>query len=167
VRRPCQQSLAGKVAGVFGNKRGDLQYGLSKVSIPRQRQRGELNTPFAFYVIQFPEDPEKHFVVTDLQKDPDAFFRELKDKVAASSERNAFVFIHGYNVSFADAVKRTAQLTVDLEFAGAPICYSWVTVQPVHARASYRRWALARSRARRCWRRARRAAVRASRSWAR
>lgn len=120
-----QQSLAGKVTGVFGNKRGELQYGLSKVSIPRHRQRGQLNTPFAFYVIQFPEDPEKHFVVTDLQKDENAFFRELKDKVAASSERNAFVFIHGYNVSFADAVKRTAQLTVDLEFAGAPICYSW------------------------------------------
>jgi|GEM_PF-3528966 Uncharacterized protein conserved in bacteria len=120
-----QQSLSAKVTGVYGNKRGELRYGLSKVSVPKQRQRGEFNTPFAFYVIQLPEDPEKHFVVTELQENRDAFFRELKDKVAASSERNAFVFIHGYNVPFADAVKRTAQLTVDLQFAGAPICYSW------------------------------------------
>jgi esterase/lipase superfamily enzyme len=64
-------------------------------------------------------------VVTELQENREAFFRELKSKVAASTERNAFVFIHGYNVPFADAVKRTAQLTVDLKFAGAPICYSW------------------------------------------
>ena len=120
-----QQSLAAKVTGVYGNKRGELKYGVCKVSVPKQRERGQFNTPFAFYVIQLPEDPDKHFVVTELEEDRDAFFRELQAKVAASSERNAFVFIHGYNVPFPDAVKRTAQLTVDLEFAGAPICYSW------------------------------------------
>ena len=121
-----QQSLAAKVTGVYGNKRGELRYGLCKVSVPKQRRKpGQFNTPFAFYVIQLPEDPEKHFVVTELQEDRDAFFRELQAKVAESKERNAFVFIHGYNVPFPDAVKRTAQLNVDLEFAGAPICYSW------------------------------------------
>lgn len=120
-----QQSAAAKVTGIYGNQRGELSYGLTRVSIPQQRQRGELNTPFSFYVIQLPEDPEKHFVVTELEEDEDAFFRELKNKVAASSDRNAFVFIHGYNVPFADAVKRTAQLAVDLQFSGAPICYSW------------------------------------------
>ena len=120
-----QQAQAAKVTGIYGNKRGELSYGLCKVSVPKNRSVGEFNTPFALYVIELPEDPEKHFVVTELTKDPEAFFRELKSKVAASEQRNAFVFIHGYNVPFADAVKRTAQLTVDLKFAGAPICYSW------------------------------------------
>jgi esterase/lipase superfamily enzyme len=120
-----QQSLAAKVTGVYGNKRGELKYGICKVSVPKQREPGQFNTPFAFYVIQLPEDPEKHFVVTELQEHREEFFRELQAKVSASRERNAFVFIHGYNVPFPDAVKRTAQLTVDLEFAGAPICYSW------------------------------------------
>jgi esterase/lipase superfamily enzyme len=120
-----QLTQDGKVTGIYGNKRGELRYGVSKVSVPRNRNVGEFNTPFAFYVIQLPEDPEKHFVVTELEEDREAFFRELKSKVAASADRNAFVFIHGYNVSFADAVKRTAQLNVDLNFSGAPLCYSW------------------------------------------
>ncbi len=120
-----QEAQAAKVTGIYNNKRGELRYGVSKVSVPKQRNIGELNTPFALYVIELPEDPEKHFVVTELAENREAFFAELKSKVAASDKRNAFVFIHGYNVPFADAVKRTAQLTVDLKFAGAPICYSW------------------------------------------
>ncbi len=120
-----QQAQAAKVTGVYGNKRGELSYGLCQVSVPKNRSAGEFNTPFALYVIELPEDPEKHFVVTELTKNRDAFFQVLKEKVAATEQRNAFVFIHGYNVPFADAVKRTAQLTVDLKFAGAPICYSW------------------------------------------
>jgi len=39
------------------------------------------------------------------------------------------VFIHGFNVSFEDAVRRTAQLSYDLAFPGAPILFSW----PSHA----------------------------------
>jgi esterase/lipase superfamily enzyme len=120
-----QQAQAAKITGVYGNKRGELRYGVCQVSIPKKRSVGELNTPFALYVIELPEDPEKHFVVTELRENRDAFFAELKSKVAASAGHNALVFIHGYNVPFADAVKRTAQLTVDLSFAGAPICYSW------------------------------------------
>ena len=42
------------------------------------------------------------------------------------------VFIHGYNVSFDEAARRTAQLAYDLEFPGAPICYSW----PSHSEAA-------------------------------
>ena len=50
--------------------------------------------------------------------------------------KDAFVFVHGYNVSFEDAARRTAQLAHDLPFSGAPILYSW----PSRARAlSYKR----------------------------
>jgi esterase/lipase superfamily enzyme len=35
------------------------------------------------------------------------------------------VFIHGYNVSFDEAVLRTGQLAWDLKFAGPAITYSW------------------------------------------
>jgi esterase/lipase superfamily enzyme len=35
------------------------------------------------------------------------------------------VFIHGYNVTFEDSCRRTAQIAYDLKFAGAPIMYSW------------------------------------------
>jgi len=42
-----------------------------------------------------------------------------------TSERELMVFIHGYNVDFESAVRRTAQLAVDLPFRGVPVCYSW------------------------------------------
>ena len=35
------------------------------------------------------------------------------------------IFVHGYNVSFEDAARRTAQVTYDLQFQGLPVLYSW------------------------------------------
>src|SRR5207302_2856729 len=32
---------------------------------------------------------------------------------------------HGFNVTFVDAVYRTAQISADLHFSGAPILFSW------------------------------------------
>ncbi|HEU5041034.1 MAG TPA: alpha/beta fold hydrolase, partial [Gemmatimonadales bacterium] len=49
----------------------------------------------------------------------------VRRTVRASGSREALVFIHGYNVTFHDAALRTAQLTYDLGFDGAPILYSW------------------------------------------
>jgi esterase/lipase superfamily enzyme len=45
--------------------------------------------------------------------------------IAKSSKKSAFVFVHGYNVTFADAAKRTAQMKYDLGFDGATIFFSW------------------------------------------
>ncbi len=44
---------------------------------------------------------------------------------ATSSPMDAFVFVHGYNVSFEDALKRTAQIAFDLDFAGPSLLFSW------------------------------------------
>src|SRR5262245_28654371 len=35
--------------------------------------------------------------------------------------------IHGYNVTFEDAARRTAQIAYDLGFSGAPVFYSWLS----------------------------------------
>jgi esterase/lipase superfamily enzyme len=50
---------------------------------------------------------------------------ELAGSVNQSSSKDAFVFVHGYNVSFEDAARRTGQMAFDLNFIGAPIFYSW------------------------------------------
>ncbi|MCA9153182.1 MAG: alpha/beta hydrolase [Planctomycetales bacterium] len=120
-----QVALSKTPQGTFGNKRGDLQFGIAKVSVPKEREKGKLQTPFSVYLIQMPEDPERHFIVTELKKDTDTFLSELKQRVAASDKKDAFVFVHGYNVTFGDAIKRTAQLWVDLEFRGAPLSFTW------------------------------------------
>lgn len=46
-------------------------------------------------------------------------------RIKASTGKRAFIFVHGYNVTFEDAAKRTAQISYDLAFDGAPIFYSW------------------------------------------
>jgi esterase/lipase superfamily enzyme len=53
------------------------------------------------------------------------FYDTLSARVASSAGKEAFVFIHGFNVEFEDAIYRTAQMAYDLKFDGAPILYSW------------------------------------------
>ena len=44
---------------------------------------------------------------------------------ASAGERQALVFVHGYNVGFEDALKRIAQIAFDLDFDGAGLLFSW------------------------------------------
>jgi esterase/lipase superfamily enzyme len=71
-------------------------------------------------------DPNNHVVVLSVSRDrPKDFFAKLRHEVERSNGRDAFVFIHGYNTSFEDATRRTAQLAYDLHFPGVPILYTW------------------------------------------
>ncbi len=54
-----------------------------------------------------------------------SFYKDVAARVRASPGKNAFIFVHGYNVTFADAARRTAQMAYDLGFDGAPVFYSW------------------------------------------
>jgi esterase/lipase superfamily enzyme len=74
----------------------------------------------------FREDPARHFaVVRRIEHTDRAFYDDVRRIVGRSTRRDAFVFIHGFNVAFDDAVMRTAQIAYDLGFDGAPILYSW------------------------------------------
>jgi esterase/lipase superfamily enzyme len=102
-----------------------VRYGRLAVSIPPGHQVGELESPSVFR-FEFREDPEKHVVLSSIEPlEPDDFFGQLRDSIASSVDREALVFIHGYNVSFHRAARRTAQLAYDLRFLGVPILYSW------------------------------------------
>jgi esterase/lipase superfamily enzyme len=110
---------------LFGVKRASVSYGVAEVSIPRDHRMGELESPSIFR-LEFREDPTKHIVVTDVQLwTRSEFFHLLSDRVEESELKRAFIFIHGYNVTFADAARRTAQMSYDLAFDGAPVFYSW------------------------------------------
>lgn len=109
----------------FGGDRGTMTYGQAFVSIPRDHEVGELEAP-SVWRLEFREDPARHVVLLSTTLQPkDKFLQAVRERVAASSDGNAFIFVHGYNVSFDDAARRTAQLSYDLGFDGAPIFYSW------------------------------------------
>lgn len=118
----------------FGTQREPanvLHLGRFVVSVPRDHHRpGTIERPaiWSFYR----EDPTKHFVIVRrelLGYEP--FYRQVRSLVQKSADKQAFVFIHGFNVGFDDAVYRTAQLSYDLGFDGAPIVYSWPSVASV------------------------------------
>ncbi len=110
---------------VYGGERGELELGTCAVSIPLDHELGELESP-SFWRLEFREDPEKHVVLLSVEPQARAeFLSELRERIEASAARRALVFVHGYNVTFEDAARRTGQMAYDLQFDGAPILYSW------------------------------------------
>jgi esterase/lipase superfamily enzyme len=114
-----------KPSEVFGSGRSNLTYGTCEVSIPRDHRMGELESP-SVWRLEFREVPEKHVVLLSVAiAQKDKFFEDLVSRVRSSRTRSSFLFVHGYNVTFANAARRTAQITYDLGFEGAPVFYSW------------------------------------------
>jgi esterase/lipase superfamily enzyme len=114
-----------KPTAFFGSGRGELRFGVAEVSIPAGHDRGELESP-AWWKFEFRSDPRKHVTLLSVTCHERADFVSLAGAaVARSPRREAFVFIHGYNVSFESGARRTAQIAHDLRFKGAAILYSW------------------------------------------
>jgi esterase/lipase superfamily enzyme len=115
-------------AGQFLGERsetGGLHLGKSRVSIPRDHRIAAIETP-SIWKFEFRADSKHHIVIASSQDETyDDFYGSLSKVIGSSRRKEAFVFIHGYNVGFEDAIRRTAQLAVDLKFDGAAITYSW------------------------------------------
>lgn len=110
---------------VYGNQRGTLEMGTCQVSVPRRHEVGQVERPSIFR-LEFQEDPTRHIVLADVvHQADDEFYARLQDRIGQSPKREAFVFVHGFNVTFEAAARRTAQLAYDLKFDAAPIFFSW------------------------------------------
>jgi esterase/lipase superfamily enzyme len=104
---------------------GKLEYGECEVSIPDTHVMGGMESP-SLLRFEFRPDPQKHIVLWKTGSlEEEAFYDKVRTSVAQSVLKDAFVFIHGYNVSFEDAARRTGQFAYDLKFVGAPIFYTW------------------------------------------
>ncbi len=109
----------------YGSQRGKLEMGVCDVSIPPQHQPGQLEAP-SIWRLELQEDVQEHVVLVSTEiREPEEYFAQMQVVAEASERQEAFVFVHGYNVTFEDAARRTAQMTYDLKFDGVPIFYSW------------------------------------------
>jgi esterase/lipase superfamily enzyme len=123
------QSAMAAAPPFYGTERGELGFGFAQVSIPDDHRMGELEAP-RWWKLQFREDPEEHVVL--LSVDPverPEFVRRIAADLHTAEAADVLLFIHGYNVSFEDAARRTAQVAYDLNFGGVPLLFSW----PSHA----------------------------------
>lgn len=107
--------------------RGDgiTDLGLCRVSLPSDHRVGQVESP-SIYRLEFNEDIDKHVVIEHVERlEAEAFYSSLAEHISSSPREEALLFIHGYNVGFSDAVRRTAQMAYDLRYPGAAICYTW------------------------------------------
>lgn len=120
----------------FGDVRGEdkVTYGIASVSIPHIHKEGGLERPKRRMMIWPPidEDPNKHIVIHKLTP------LELSDWIRNSriEEGEGLLFIHGFNVTFNEAVWRAAQICHDLKFSGLKLCYSWSSCGKVQSYAT-------------------------------
>jgi esterase/lipase superfamily enzyme len=123
-------------SGQRGAEEG-YEAGVCDLTIPKTHATGHIEKPPSILWYEFPANPAKHFIlqkVTPLGHEE--FFSRLHDSFTQTGGTHALVFVHGFNVNFAQAAERTAQLAFDLKFPGVPILYSWpslgTTSSPFH-----------------------------------
>jgi esterase/lipase superfamily enzyme len=118
--KPLEERFGPMPMGMQG-----LHRGVCKVSVPRDHRMGEVERP-SIWKLDFEPDPRKHMVLLGLEElGPNSFYGRLQGTLGKSGAKEMLVFVHGYNVTFHDAVLRTAQLAYDLGLDGAPVLYSW------------------------------------------
>ncbi len=124
-RIPTGKKPPTAVYGQEPDSQQELHFGECLVSIPRDHRMGELEGP-SIYRLEFHQDPQKHIVLLRVDEESQSyFFSRVRGRIANSEHKQALVFVHGFNTSFEDATRRTAQIAYDLGFDGPAITYSW------------------------------------------
>ena len=110
---------------LFGPRRDSrLRFARVDVSVPPEHAPGRLE-------MAHPDsaDPERHFVAAglDLHAGEQRFTRDLSAALRdlPSGRREAMIFVHGFNNTFADSVFRAAQIAHDFALPGVMVTYSW------------------------------------------
>lgn len=114
------------VSGIrYGAERGELDLGYCVVSIPRTHQTGEMENP-SILRLELSARPDRHLMLQEVvRQEGQDFYSAVRQRVAQSPQHDLFVFVHGFNVNFESAARRTAQIAFDLRYSGAPIFFSW------------------------------------------
>lgn len=109
----------------YSGRRGALELGTAVVTVPVAHRPGQIEEP-SIWSFEWRADPQKHIVLAKVTPKADAaVFAEMQEQMKASQSKDAFVFVHGFNVPFHEAAMRTAQMAYDMNFDGLPILYSW------------------------------------------
>jgi esterase/lipase superfamily enzyme len=111
----------------YGKIGGELVTGKCVVSLPEVHEKGELEKPpEIFYIPIGPDDPEIEFAIDSLEELSYGDFKDIMRRDLESiPDKSALIFIHGFNMTFTDAAKRSAQITNDIPFKGLSGFFSW------------------------------------------
>lgn len=100
-----------------------LSFASYTVSVPAVHEPGQVEWPGKT------PDAATDFVMTDYRSYSKAQFFSTavatKARALPAGQREAVIFVHGYNNNLAEALYRFTQMQHDFEFKSVPILYSW------------------------------------------
>jgi esterase/lipase superfamily enzyme len=129
-------------AGLFTRGRSErLGFGRFDVAVPPERAPGTVSYPRGGR-----PDPATDFVTVSAARfrDADAFVAAVNAGIAGRPARNreAIVFVHGFNTNFAEGVYRHAQMVHDFRLPAVSVHYAWPSAGSVWSYAFDRESAL-------------------------
>lgn len=111
--------------GAPGTGRSEtLSFGRYDVVIPPKHRIGRISRPR----VNQDFDPQRHFALSNATFLDQAGFRaefSRQLRAAPADQREAILFVHGFNTSFIEGVYRVGQLGNDLNLPGVLLHYSW------------------------------------------
>lgn len=121
----------GVMAADAGDGAQGLEVGTLEVTFPPEHSPGKIERPLRVFSFTLEEeDPDEHVVISEIRSygtDHAAWVRDLQ----AAGRDQAFIYVHGFQTSFAQAAQRAAQIAYDLDFdleedfRGVPMFFSW------------------------------------------
>lgn len=111
----------------FGKEQADgLTVGFCKVSIPKEHKQGRMERPLRIWKFEFPEWRTDHIALMNIEEvEEDQLFSRIDEKIEKSEKKDILIFVHGFNTTFVEAARRTAQIAFDIPFQGATGFFSW------------------------------------------
>jgi esterase/lipase superfamily enzyme len=100
-----------------------ISYGLTLVNIPKTHKIGEVERPkFNYFLWRYAAatDADDFRIKALKPLDRATFVGDLQ-----AGPDSVLLFVHGYNVKFADAVFKAAQIAYDANFPGSVLVFSW------------------------------------------
>jgi esterase/lipase superfamily enzyme/Tfp pilus assembly protein PilF len=130
-----KQDKAGKSVAFNGERAETLSFGRAFVVVPKPLPQGglgqqEFSDPQASRKSRQIDDTTEmaRLTIRQIELTDDRQLVDLaRDKVmkARAFQQHVFVFVHGFNVSFENALRRTAQIAYDMDFDSAPFLFTW------------------------------------------
>ncbi|MFS2067509.1 alpha/beta hydrolase [Pseudomonas sp. CT11-2] len=121
-----------KNVGFGGGISDSMSYGSETVLIPKNRKRGEFRDKDSFFhklkLIFNGDEESTGFIKLDSGKSEVLSEDQLLKKLSSQNSiayGDILIFVHGFNVGFYEAVKRTGQVVYDLDLNVQPVLFSW------------------------------------------
>lgn len=122
-----RSSFGGPFPGYSGSLVNELSLGRAVVSIPVDAHRmGKIEMPPWWKRYLGSVDKARYMVFDNVDiLSTGAFQQDIESDATKSGTQDVLVFMHGFNVSFDEAVMRAAQMSYDLNFQGVTVLFSW------------------------------------------